>query len=334
MKVISLLAAAAVAASAGSAFAADLASTKAPAAPVVVSPWDWDIGAGVTSNYIFRGITQSNNGPSVAGHGEVRYNVDSTWQLYLGMSGESINFNADTSSLRVPGSNALLGSTYGNPTMELDGDAGVRGTFDKFSFDLGAIVYSYPSTPATYWPRTYTWEEVYIKPSYTVTDWLTLGANFFYTPSYSNSGASAEYLSGTFKATLPGDFSAFSVSGEFGRQFFNGKVDSVIAGTGVNSAAPPAFGGNLTGFAAQNAGFALGEYPSYNTWNVGVAYNWKFLTLDLRYWGTNLSGAQAAQLWGVAGYDLAPSRTQNRSDFGENRFVATLSFDLTSKDLK
>jgi uncharacterized protein (TIGR02001 family) len=329
MKLLPLLAASALAASAGAALAGDLPDTKAaPAAPVVASPWDFDIGAGVTSNYMFRGITQSANGPSVAGHGELRYNINDTWQLYLGMSGESINFNASTSNLRAPGSFSLNGFSYGNPAMELDGDAGVRGTFGKFSFDLGAIVYSYPDTPATYWPRTVTWEEIYIKPSYNLTDWLTLGGNFFYTPSYANSGAGAEYLSGTFKATLPGQFSAFAVSGEFGHQFFNNNANLIISGLTTNS-----------GFAVTNAGFVLGQYPAYNTWNVGLSYNWKIFTLDLRYWGTSLSPAAQAQLWGTAGYDkgsvlLPTGQVQNRSDFGASAFVATLSFDLTSANLK
>jgi uncharacterized protein (TIGR02001 family) len=319
------LAAAALALSAGSAFAGDLPSTKAaPVAPVVASPWDWDIGAGVTSDYMFRGITQSAHGPSVAGHGEVRYNVDSTWQLYLGMSGESINFNADTADLRAPGSSALLGYSYGNPSMELDGDAGVRGTWGKFSTDVGAIVYSYPNTPATYWPRTYTWVEGYFKPSYNFTDWFTVGANFSFTPSYSNSGAPAEYIEGNFKWTLPDQLSAFAISGALGYQFFSGKTDVVISGAPFYN----------TGFATTNPGFTLGQYPDYATWNLGVGYTWKFATLDLRYWGTNLSPAAAAQLWGTAGYDLHPNGTQNRSDFGDQRFVATLSFDLTSKDLK
>ena len=91
MKLVSLIAMAAVAASAGSALAADLPSTKAPVvAPVVVSPWDFDIGAGLTTDYLFRGITQSNHQPSVAAHAELRYNATDAWQFYAGVSGESI----------------------------------------------------------------------------------------------------------------------------------------------------------------------------------------------------------------------------------------------------
>ena len=294
---------------------------------MVASPWDFDIGAGLQSDYIFRGITQSAHGPSVNGHGELRYNVDTTWQLYGGVSGESINFNAN--NLRVPGSDFLLGSTYGNPSMELDGDAGIRGTFDKFSFDLGGIVYGYPNTPAAYWPRPVTWGEVYIKPSYTVADWLTVGANFNYTPSYEDTGANGEYVSGTFKATLPGQLSAFSISGEFGRQFL-GTVDEVISGDMINGASI-----DKTGFAAQNVGYALGKLPSYDYFNIGASYAWKFVTFDVRFYGTDLSKADAAQLWGVAGYDEPLNASgQNQSSWGRDAIVGSISFDLGGKDIK
>jgi len=324
MKRISLIAIAAVAASAGAAFAADLPSTKAPvvAAPVVASPWDFDIGAGLTTDYIFRGITQSNHQPSVAAHGELRYNVTDAWQLYAGVSGESIKFSPSYYPV-------------GSPAMELDGDAGVRGTFGAFSFDLGGIIYGYPDTPTgthiAYFagafqpiglsPRTDTWGEVYIKPTYTVNDILTVGANFFYTPSYINTGANGEYLSGTIKISLPGQFTGFAVSGELGYQWL-GKVDSVYIGN------------NSTGYvytAAGVGGYALGQLPSYLYGNAGLSYTWKFVTIDGRFYGTNLSKTAAYQLTGIPENSSAGTVT---SKYGQNAIVGTISFDLTSKDLK
>ena len=109
----------------GVASAADLAKKKAPApAPVVVvSPWDFTVGGGLTSNYIFRGISQSNNGPSVNANAELRYTFSDTWAAYVGTAGSSIKLtNVDQS-----------------PSMELDAIGGVRGTFGAFSTDFGAI---------------------------------------------------------------------------------------------------------------------------------------------------------------------------------------------------
>jgi uncharacterized protein (TIGR02001 family) len=322
MKLTSLIAVA-MAASAGSAFAADLPSTKAPvAAPVVVSPWDFDVGATVTSDYLFRGITQSNHMPSVWGRGELRYNFSDVWQVYAGVSGESIKFT--TNDFPV-----------GSPAAELDGDAGVRATFGKFAADVGAIVYGYPNSPTgTHFvfssilgaypiglsPRNPTFFEVYLKPTYTVNDMVTLGLNFFYTPSYLDTSASGEYLSGTAKLTGPGDYSAFSLSGEFGHQWL-GTVASVYTNNNFN----PFY---------TYIGNANGQLPGYNYWNVGLSYTWKFITFDLRYYGTDLSKTQAFVLTGIPNAGNVQTGFSTQSNYADDRIVGTISFDLTSKDLK
>lgn len=330
MKLTSVLAAAALAASAGAAFAADLPSTKAPVvAPVPVSPWDFDIGATITSDYLFRGITQSNHQPSVWARAELRYNVNDNWQLYAGTSAESIKFSPNYFPV-------------GSPAVEWDGDAGVRGTFDKFAFDIGAIVYGYPDSPTGtslvystilgaypigLSPRNPTFFEVYVKPTYTVNDILTVGANFFASPSYLNTGASDEYLSGTIKLTGWGALSAFSISGEAGYQWL-GKVDSVYSGN---------FGQTYCYIGCQptlGAFAALGQLPSYGYWNAGISYTWKFVTLDLRYFGTSLSKAQAYVLTGIPSGGSVEFGYPTTSNYADDRFVATLSFDLTSKDIK
>ena len=52
----------------------------------------------------------------------------------------------------------------------------------------------------------------------------------------------------------------------------------------------------------------------YTTWNVGVAFTHKAMTLDLRYYDTDLNGANA--VFSPTGRNLANST-----------FVATLKFD-------
>jgi len=63
--------------------AADM-PVKAPKVVPEPSPWDWAFGAALMSDYNFRGISQSNKGPSVTAYSETRYNVNSNWQLYAG----------------------------------------------------------------------------------------------------------------------------------------------------------------------------------------------------------------------------------------------------------
>src|SRR5262249_30822336 len=87
-----ILTAVAAVALATPALAADM-KVKAPAAPEAPpNPWDVAFGAGITSDYIFRGITQSNHKPSVAAYFEPRYNVTKDLQYYVGISSESISF--------------------------------------------------------------------------------------------------------------------------------------------------------------------------------------------------------------------------------------------------
>ena len=176
-----------------------------PAAPAAVGPWDFAVGGGLTSNYIFRGISQSNNRASVNALGELRYNVNSDWQLYAGAQGYSIKLtNQDTST----------------PALELDLFGGLRATFGNFSADVGGIAYTYhgrglvPPVGAIF-PTNPTYFEGYAKFAYKVADWLTVGVNGFYSPNFLDFGTAGTYLAATAKITLPHDF---ALSGEFGRQ--------------------------------------------------------------------------------------------------------------------
>ena len=54
----------------GAAIAADMPVKARPAPVAVVSPWDWAFGGALMSDYNFRGISQSNRGPSVTAYSE------------------------------------------------------------------------------------------------------------------------------------------------------------------------------------------------------------------------------------------------------------------------
>ncbi|MGB7012058.1 MAG: TorF family putative porin, partial [Pseudolabrys sp.] len=124
--VLSVVAALAVSA-AMPAFAADMPAKApkvvAPAPPP--SPWDIAFGAGIMNDYIFRGVTQSGHKGSVAAYFEPRYNINSNWQLYAGLSGESIKF-------------------ANNAAAEIDFYGGVRSTWGPLTFDVGYWYYYYP----------------------------------------------------------------------------------------------------------------------------------------------------------------------------------------------
>ena len=129
-KKIALAATLALSCAAVPGFAADItAKTQPPlvSPPVsaVVSPWDIAFGSAIMSDYIFRGITQSNHHPSVAAYFEPRYNFNDSLQGYLGLSGESISFP-------------------NRAAAEIDFYGGIRPTFGKLALDFGAWAYLYP----------------------------------------------------------------------------------------------------------------------------------------------------------------------------------------------
>jgi hypothetical protein len=279
-----VLAAAMLAATAGSAFAADmpLKAVKAPP-PVAFDPWDIAFGSAVMSDYVFRGVTQSNHNPSVTAYFEPRYNINKDLQLYVGTSTESISF-------------------ANRAAAEVDVYGGIRPTFGAFAFDLGVWGYLYPGgrcadnvltggipggnvcpvdTNTVFlgngnvMKKDVSFFEAYGKVNYTINDSWQFGLNEYYSPNFLNSGAWGNYSSITGKYTAPSTAFGTSgfgmyVSGEFGRQWL-GTSDSFY-GTGIGTV------------------FAAGiPYKDYNTWNIGIGFTYKVFTLDLRYSDTNLS---------------------------------------------
>src|ERR1700733_10116026 len=110
----------------GSVLAADLPvkAVKAPP-PAPFDPWDLAFGSAVMSDYIFRGVTQSNHQPSVTAYFEPRYNINKDLQLYIGTSTESISFS-------------------NRAAAEVDIYGGIRPTFGAAAFDIGVWGYLYP----------------------------------------------------------------------------------------------------------------------------------------------------------------------------------------------
>ncbi len=323
---------AAVLALGGSAYAADMRMPlKAVAAPVVVSPWDFAFGASITNDYRFRGIAQSNRHPGVAAYFEPRYNISDTLQLYAGVGGASI-------------------SLPNRAAAEIDVYGGIRPTFGAFAFDFGVFGYLYPGGRCHYGAPTDTagrilspecalnvilpsgnvikrnlsFFEVYGKVVYTINDNWALGANYYYTPSFLNSGADGHYVSGTVKWTAPAFLPmglGMYVSGEFGRQFL-GTSDSFY-GTGIAS---PLGGGPFP--------FGI-NYRDYNTWNAGIGFTYKFATLDLRYSGTDLNKGDCNAFTSDQTAGFTGSFTPiNPGGFGSkwcgHAFIAKLSVDLVA----
>src|SRR5882724_10382273 len=86
--VLSVVAALAVS-TAVPAFAADM-PVKALKAPVATSPWDIAFGTALTSDYVLRGVSQSNHKFAEQGYFEIDYTATDWLKLYTGVWGSSL----------------------------------------------------------------------------------------------------------------------------------------------------------------------------------------------------------------------------------------------------
>ncbi len=307
---------------ASSAFAADMA-VKAPPAPPAPppSPFDVVVTTALMSDYNFRGITQSDHKPSVQGGFEARYNFTPTFQGYVGTSGESIDFP-------------------NNAAAEIDLYGGIRPTFDKLALDFGYWYYYYPGgncysptaslcdsnfsgryvppTQLTLFPLSGagnitkaddSFWEVYAKATYTINDQWSVGIQEWYSPSVINTGAWGWYTTGNVTYTAPSTW------------FQNGLGMYVSADVGYWD------------LGTSDAFYGSTAYTSYLNWDAGIGFTRKVLTLDLRYYDTNLSKTQcdaftSAQNASFSGSTTLQNPSGGATDWCSAWFIAKLSASL------
>jgi uncharacterized protein (TIGR02001 family) len=307
MKKVVLSAVAALALSAVPALAADM-PVKAPAAAPAATPlFDIAIGGLVQSDYNFRGVSQSNRGPSGGAYFEPDFTTP-IGTLYVGVAGWAIDWPS--------------GIGFTAPSAEIDFYGGWRNSWGPLSLDLGLIYYYYPKETFNGVTDQSDFYEFYAKAGYEVVKGLTFGATVFYTPDllhYSTTfaglvpgysqKADAVYASATGKWVLPwtaGDLGAY-LSGELGHWWIN---DS-----------------GFTNAAVVSAGSLPGVDPSYTYWNAGLAITYKALTLDLRYYGNDMSVAQCASF-------LLTTVGNASNNWCDDTFIAALKFDTTINSIK
>ena len=199
-----------------------------------------------------------------------------------------------------------------DPSAEISFAAGLRPTLGQLELDLAWTFYSYPNekrwllgpTGGTdYW-------EASARAETQVTEALRIGAGLAWSPNVSNTGAWGQYYAAGFSYDLPRATIAneigVSLSGSLGYSRF-GDIDDVLGG------------------------FPL---PSYLNWNAGGTFTWKTVSLDLRYYDTNLSKENCYIFTGatdaVAGgaIDLLRNPEGLRSRWCSATFVAKLVFAM------
>jgi hypothetical protein len=299
--------------------AADLMPVKAPPKAPEPPPWDIAFGGGLATDYIFRGITQSNHRPSVSAYFEPRYNFTKEVQVYAGISGSSISFP-------------------NRAAAEIDIYGGIRPTFGPVALDLGGIYYYYPGGQCFHFDPTFgldcleqgplpvngnvvkrdlSFFEAYAKGTFTVNDQLAFSGGVFYSPSVLNSGADGTYLFAGAKVTAPSNMLPAGLGA-----YASAEVGHWYIGTSDAFYGVPAFPNGI-------------DYFDYTTWNIGVGITRSVFTLDFRYYDTNMNkgdcNAFTSDHTARFTNDFTPI---NPGGFGSNwceqRAVVKGTFDLTA----
>ena len=182
-------------------FAADAAPAAAPAPAYTIS-----YNVGLFSQYIFRGLTQTDEKPAIQG------GVDFTHAsgMYLGAWGSNISWLED-------------GDYYDNSSLELDVYGGYRNTIGEtgLGYDVGALQYIYPGNniSSTYVKAETT--EVYGALSY---KWLQAKASVVVSDgAFANPNARGTYYA-ELNANIPLADSGITANLHVGRQKYDGQA--------------------------------------------------------------------------------------------------------------
>ena len=248
-------------------FAAD----AAPASDFTAS-----YNVGLFSQYIFRGLTQTNNKPALQGGFDVSHKSG----LYIG------GWSSNVSWLRDNGSSSLY-NTGGS--LEIDLYGGFKTELGKtgLGIDLGALQYYYPGAHNTNLPKANT-TELYGALSY---GWLQ--AKLSGVVSKDAWGFGKKY--GNPGYTRNGD--------ETGAYYAELNANIPLADTGITALLH--IGRQEFKDARYTAG---GPDASYTDWKVGLTKGFDGgVNIGAFYTDTNISAANAASNWTYAGKNIGDS---------------------------
>ncbi|WP_454632382.1 TorF family putative porin [Bradyrhizobium cenepequi] len=136
----------------------------------------YSMGAGMASDYIYRGVTLSGHQPAVGAAFEARFG--------------SFYGRSTITSVKLPT----------NPAAELSFSSGVRPSLSGIDFDFGFTYFLYPGEVST--AGTDYWEFV-ARADRKLTEKVRVAAGFGYSPSISNTGAWSKYTAAGIGVDLP-----------------------------------------------------------------------------------------------------------------------------------
>ena len=165
-----------------------IASAMVVSAPMVQadSPHEFSANVALSTDYLFRGISQTDGNPAISGGFDYSYKPVG---IYAGVWASNVDF-----------------SSFGDDdNIEIDYYGGIGGDFGNgVSWDVGGIFYDYPGDDGDdeYWEAYgslgYTFEGASLKPE--------IGVTVAYSPDFFAETGDAIYVNPTLGLSLPMDF--------------------------------------------------------------------------------------------------------------------------------
>ncbi|MFZ0614491.1 MAG: TorF family putative porin [Desulfobacterales bacterium] len=164
----------------------------------VLDPANFSATLTLATDYVFRGISQTDQNPAVQGSIDYAHPLG----IYAGIWGSNVN------------------SSISKGGVEIDYYAGYRREiFPNFGFDISAIYYSYPGGGGDPDPNYF---EGHLGLSYQFKDLPlspNLGAAYYYSPDFFGEDGAGHYVNGSLALSLPFDL---TLSGLVGYQNVEG----------------------------------------------------------------------------------------------------------------
>jgi uncharacterized protein (TIGR02001 family) len=240
-----------------------LALAQAASAPK--SPHSFTANVGLFSQYIFRGLTQTNGDPAIQGGFDYAYDLGGP-SLYLGTWASNVSWLKD-------------GGQYTSSSLENDWYAGIKGPIGSsdFSYDAGFLYYWYPGDVVPGVGEKGDTQELY-----GALGWKWLTAKFSY--SVSSKTFAVRDSSGTWYLDLTANYpvgeTGVNLIAHWGRQKFRGTDPRNVV-----------LGGRI---------LSNDEQYSYDDWKLGVTYDLGKASDVLK--GVTLGGFYTSSDGSVQGY--------------------------------
>jgi uncharacterized protein (TIGR02001 family) len=276
---------------------ATAAESEAPASPHAVTG-----NVTFTTNYVVRGITQTDFKPAIQGTLEYAHSSG----LYLGGFASNVNWVGDFwgADVSAPTTGGTFGGSPNNNfsnSLETDLYAGFRGTFaGDFSYDAGFVYY--------YYPGKYNLDKTFsagVKPPHTAEVYAGLGWKWI-----------------TAKVWVATTDGVFTIPDAKGTTYANLTATYPIESTGttlIASVGSWMYAGTapyLNGTGAKNDIYDLVDYK------IGVTQDWAGYTFGAFYWGSTADRTTVAPATGAT---LAPWANRYGKNLGDDSVFFTIT---------